>query len=910
MNVRQLHTLFNPKSIAVIGASDTPGRIGYSLFRNLTINGYSGAVYPVNPNRELVQGVKAYPNMAALPQKVDLAIIATRALTVPGMVDECISSGTLSAVVISAGFSEAGEEGNRLVTQLRRSVEANSMALLGPNCLGFIRPKSNLNASFARKMPHKGGIAFISQSGALCSAVLDWSVKEHVGFSYFVSVGEMIDIGFHDLIDYFGNDQDTKAILIYMETLTQARRFMSAARSFARTKPIIVLKVGRSQEGAQAALYHTGSITGNNQIFDAVFKRAGILRVSSITELFDCAKNLSMQRRPTGNRLAIITNAGGPGVIATDALMDQKGILADLSPETLRHLDEHMPPFWSRANPVDMLADADPARYSIALKACLRDPNVDGILAILTPQAMTDAAGVARALVEIAENAYKTVLASFMGEDDVAEGRRILTRGKIPAYEKPEDAVKSFLNMVEYQHNLKLLTETPATIPHAFTPNTADNRKIIGDIASSGRIILTAPEVRQVLTNYGIPVPKGGLVKNLREARDLADEIGYPALMKIVSPDIIYERDVEGLISDIETEDEIDPAYDRIMEAVQTKAPDARIIGMYVEEVIQKRYELLIGSKKDPIFGPIIFFGMGGVAVDIFKDTNIGIPPLNMALAQQLINGTKISTLLKGYRGTRAVNVEAIQYLLYKFAYLVMDFPEISEMDLNPLSVDERGGIVLDAKIILDDKVAGKTIKPFSHMVIRPYPKEYEKTVLIRRGRSVLLRPIRPEDEPMHEEMFRTFSAETRRFRFFGPVKESHEMLSRYTQIDYDREMAIIAELTEGDRKKMAGVVRLIADPYNETAEYAIVIGDPWHKLGLGTVMTRYILEIARARGIKKVYAYALEDNLAMIQLFKKFNFIFRREEDYWRVELQLNPVGENFSLYPGTCSPDFQSGR
>jgi len=891
MNVKQLNTLFNPKSVAVIGASDTPGRVGYSLFRNLITNGFSGSVYPVNPNRDLIQGVKAYPNMAALPQKIDLVIIATRAPTVPDMVNECIASGALSAVVISAGFSEAGEEGNRLVDQIRQSVESSGMALLGPNCLGFLRPKLNLNASFSRKMPHKGGMAFISQSGALCSAVLDWSVKEHVGFSYFVSIGEMVDIGFHDLIDYFGNDPDTKAILIYMETLTQARRFMSAARSFARTKPIIVLKVGRSQEGAKAALFHTGSITGNNQIFDAVFKRAGVLRVGSIAELFDCAKNLSMQRRPSGNRLAIITNAGGPGVIATDALMDQKGNLADLSIETMEYLDENMPRFWSRGNPIDMLADADSLRYGKALKACLRDKNVDGILAILTPQAMTDAAAVARDLVEIAKDSYKTMLASFMGEDDVAEGRRILVQGKIPAYEKPEDAVRSFLNMVEYQRNLRLLTETPATIPHAFTPNTANNREIINSIASSGRIILTAPEVREILTNYDIPVPKGGLVKNPREARELATDIGFPVVMKIVSPDIIYERDVGGVISDVQTEEEIDPAYDRIMDAVRSKAPDARIFGMYIQEMIEKRYELLIGSKKDPIFGPFIVFGMGGVAVDVFKDTNIGIPPLNMSLAQQLIDGTKISTLLKGYRGTAAVDVAAIRFLLYKFAYLIMDFPEISEMDLNPFAVDERGGIVLDAKIILDEKVAGKTVKPFSHMVICPYPREYERTVLIRRGRSVLLRPIRPEDEPMQEEMFKTFSDETKRFRFFGPIKESHELLAHYTQIDYDREIAIIAELTEEGRKKMAGVVRLITDPYNETAEYAIVIGDPWQRQGLGTIMTRYILEIARNRGIKRVYAYLLEDNANMLDLFLKFKFTHQKEEDMYRVELLLDPV-------------------
>jgi acetyltransferase len=513
MNAKKLHTLFNPKSIAVIGASDTPGHVGYSLFRNLITTGFSGSVYPVNPNRELVQGVKAYASIAAVPQKVDLAIIATHASTVPDILKECAASRVLSAIVISAGFSEAGEEGNRLADQIKQTVESNGMTLLGPNCLGFLRPKLNLNASFSRKMPLKGGIAFISQSGALCSAVLDWSVKEHVGFSYFVSVGEMVDIGFHDLIDYFGNDPETRAILIYMETLTQARRFMSAARSFARTKPIIVLKVGRSQEGAKAALYHTGSITGNNQIFDAIFRRAGILRVGSISELFDCAKNLSMQRRPNGNRLAIITNAGGPGVIATDALIDQGGNLADLSAETIQYLDEKMPRFWSRGNPIDMLADADPLRYSIALKACLRDPNVDGILAILTPQAMTDAVAVARELVEIAKDSYKTVLALFMGEEDVAEGRRILAQGKIPAYEKPEDAVKSFLNMVEYQRNLRLLTETPATIPHAFAPHTVENRRIISDIALSGRTILTAPEVKEILINYEIPVPKGRLVR-------------------------------------------------------------------------------------------------------------------------------------------------------------------------------------------------------------------------------------------------------------------------------------------------------------------------------------------------------------------------------------------------------------
>ncbi len=893
MNTKQLNTLFNPKSIAVIGASDTPGRVGYSLFRNLITNGFAGPVYPVNPNRDTVQGVKAYANIAAVPQQVDLAIIATRANTVPDLLKECAESRVLSAVVIAAGFSEAGEEGNRLADQIQHTVASSGMALLGPNCLGFLRPKLNLNASFSRKMAPKGGIAFISQSGALCNAFIEWSIKANVGFSYFVSIGEMVDIGFHDLIDYFGNDPETKSILIYMETLSQARRFMSAARSFARTKPIIVLKVGKSQEGARAALSHTGSVTGNNQIFDAAFRRAGILRVGTVAELFDCAKTLSMQRLPRGNRLAIVTNAGGPGVIATDALIDQNGYLADLSSETLDYLDGVMPPFWSQGNPVDILGDADPARYSTAVKACLRDPNVDGVLTVLTPQAMTDATAVARDLVEKTRATYKTVLAAFLGEIDVAEGRYILEQGKIPAYEKPEDAVRSFLNMYEYQWNLKLLNETPATIPHAFTPHTALNKKIISNIASSGRFVSTGPEAKLILANYDIPVAKERLACWPAEARAMAAQIGFPVRMKIASPDIIYEAEVGGVVSGIQTEEEIEPAYQKIMRTVHSRLPEARIFGVTVEQMIEKGHELLIGSKKDPIFGPVIVFGMGGTGVDVFKDINIGIPPLNMSLAQKLIDGTKIARLLKGHREMTAVDLAAIQFLLYKFAYLVMDFPEISEIDINPFVLDEHGGIVLNAKIVLDEKIAGKTVEPYSHLVICPYPKEYERTFEMRDGKAVLLRPIRPEDELMLVELFKTFSAETMRFRFFGPVKEaSHEMLIRYTHIDYDREIAIVAELTEEGRKKIIGAAGLIADPYNETAEYAIVVGDPWEKQGLGTLMTRYLLKIARDRGVKKVYAHVLEDNEIMLHVFKKFGFTLRREEDEMvRVELHLDPV-------------------
>jgi acetyltransferase len=664
---------------------------------------------------------------------------------------------------------------------------------------------------------------------------------------------------------------------------------MSAARGFARSKPIIALKVGRSQEGAQAALFHTGSLTGADQVFDAAFKRAGILRVESIAELFDCAKTLAMQRRPNGDRLAIITNAGGPGVIATDALIARQGALANVSAATRRSLAEKLPSFWKPGNPIDLLGDADPARYHAALDACLKDRNVDGILTILTPQAMTDAVAVAGELAQIAKGAYKTLLAAFMGEDDVAAARRILEQGRIPAYETPEDAVRSFLNMVAYQRNLKLLTETPATIPHAFTPHTAQNRQLIGEIAAAGRSVLTYPEVKQILANYDIPVPEGGLARSPAEARALANRLGYPVTMKVVSAQIIYESEVGGIAPEVRTPAGIAPAYRQIVSSAQEHSPLAQIAGVYVQPLIRKQHELLIGMKKDPLFGPAIVFGMGGVAVDVFKDVAIGLPPLNRALAQQLIDETRIAALLKGHRGAPAVDTAAIQFLLYKFAYLVMDFPEIKEMDLNPFAVDEQGGIVLDAKIVLDEDIAGKPARPYAHMVISPYPKEYEKTIHLKNGQPVLLRPIRPEDEPIEAEMFAAFSEDYMRFRFMGPIKDfSHELLIRYTQIDYDREIALIAELNEGGRQKMAGVVRLIADPYNETAEYAIVVADPWQRQGLGAQMTEVILEIARQRGVRTVYAYVLDDNAGMLHLFKKFGFKFRKEKEMYYVEKRL----------------------
>lgn len=878
----KLDSLFNPKSIAVIGASDTPGSVGYALFRNLISTDYEGIVYPVNHKRDSVQSIKAYRSVADLPEKIDLAIIATPAATVPDIVGGCGKAGVRFVMIISAGFKEAGREGESLYNQVEKTAKKHNIRIVGPNCLGFIRPSLKLNASFSNKMALPGSIAFISQSGALCTAILDWSVKNNVGFSYFVSIGSMMDVSYHDLIDYFGDDPNTSSILIYMESLTEARKFMSAARAFSRSKPIIVLKVGRSEAGAKAAKSHTGSLAGNDSIYDAAFERSGIIRVDTAVSLFHTAKSLSMQPRPEHNRMAVVTNAGGPGVIATDALIYSGGQVANISRETIKELDKVLPEAWSHGNPVDILGDADPKRYRKALEICINDDNVDAVLVILTPQAMTHPSDVAKELIKVKNEKRKTILATWMGGDDVMEGRRILEKGSIPVYRSPEDAVRCFSYIYRYSRNLKMLYETPATIPHAFEPDIEANKKIIKQAMEAGRGALTEAEAKEVLKNYGIPVLDNGIAASAKEAGRIAAELGYPVAMKILSPDIIHKTDIGGVKLNINSKEEAEKAFKSIMESARQHDPQAVIDGVFIEPMIKKQYELLIGCKKDALFGPAIVFGMGGVAVEVFKDTRVGLPPLNMSLARQMIERTKIYKLLKGYRNMPGVDIQSIQFLLYKFAYLVADFPEIKELDINPFSIDEHGGIVLDAKVVLDKEVADKEVKPYSHLVISPYPKEYITQFTMRNKEVAIIRPIKPEDEPMEAKMFEEFSKETERHRFFHTIKDiTHELLQRYTQIDYDREIALIAEARdrEGEGKsaetikKMAGVARLISDPNDETAEFAIVVADPWQGQGLGNKLTDEILKVARDRRIKKVYARFLKDNESIIHMFEKRDF-------------------------------------
>jgi acetyltransferase len=599
-----------------------------------------------------------------------------------------------------------------------------------------------------------------------------------------------------------------------------------------------------------------------------------------------------MQEKPSGNRLAIITNAGGPAVIATDALIAMGGNLAIFSEQTTTELNNKLPTNWSHGNPVDLLGDAGPDQYRNAVEICLKDEGVDGVLVILTPQAMTDSEKLAQEIIHLSKSYRKTILASWMGDGDVRSGKVILELGKVPDYDTPEDAVRSFLLMYRYKNNLDLLYETPSTIPHAFKPNTEKCKLLIEEISSTGRYILTENETKEILSYYDMPVPRSKVANSIMEAVSHAMEIGFPVAMKVLSPQVFHKTDIGGQRLNIRSSEEVKTAFEDIVMNVKKSVPNAEILGVLVEEMIPKKYELFIGCKKDPIFGPAIVFGMGGVAVELFNDTAVGLPPMNMALAMQMIERTKIYELLKGFRGMKSVDISAIQFLLYKFAYLVMDFPEIKDIDINPFGVDEKGGIVMDSKIILDDKVCGKPIRPYSHLCISPYPSKYIMPFTLNDNRAITLRPIRPEDEPIEREMFTHFSSETQRFRFFGPLKEvTHQMLTRYTQIDYDREIAIVGILEENGKKQMIGVGRIISDPYHDTAEFAVVVADPWQKLGLGSRLTDYLLEIAKEKKLKKVYAYALEDNTAIIHIFEKRAFqISKKDDGTYYAELNLIP--------------------
>ena len=863
-----LDPFFKPRSVAVIGASGTPGSVGCILMRNLLASPFGGVVYPVNPKRAAVQGVHCYPDLEAVPGPVDLAVIATPAAAVPGVVADCAARGVPAAVVISAGFAELGAEGRALEARVREAARGR-LRLIGPNCLGVIRPPAALNASFATSMAAPGRVALLSQSGAICTAILDWAREKHVGFSSFVSVGSMLDVDFADLIDYLADDPATGSILLYMESVGDVRKFLSAARGAARAKPIIVVKAGRHEAGARAAASHTGALAGSDAVFDAAFRRAGVLRVATIPDLFDMAEILALQPPPRGPALALVTNAGGPGVMATDALMTEGGELAALGPATLAALDAGLPPFWSRANPVDILGDATPDRYRLAVGACLKDPAVQGVLVLLTPQAMTDPTGTARVLAPLARDAGKPLLACWMGGSAVRPGREVLGGAGVPTFDAPESAVRAFLHMVQYRRNQELLYETPEALPEDWRPDSGRARAVLAAARAAGRRLLTEAEAKDVLAAYGLPVVPTVPCRTADEAVAAAGRLGYPVVLKLLSTTVTHKSDVGGVRLDLADAAAVRAAYAAVEAGAREAAGPTAFEGVTVQPMVRDRgLELIVGSSVDRQFGPVILFGAGGVLVEVLKDQALALPPLNRALARRLMERTRLYPALKGVRGRRGC-LEALETLLVRFSQLVIDFPELEEVDVNPLLAGAEGLLALDARVLL-----APADRPPPRLAIRPYPNQLTAPFRLKDGTEVTVRAVRPEDEPLIVAMHDRHSEHTIRMRYFGQVKTlTRDRLVRLCHLDYDREMALAAVRREGGAAEMLGVSRYYLDPATGEAEFALIVNDAHQGQGLGRHLLERLIAVARGRGVRRLAGPVLAENAPMLELTRALGF-------------------------------------
>jgi acetyltransferase len=866
--------MFDPNTIALIGASEREDTVGRTILENLMAS-EGRVVFPINPKRESVLGLPCFPDIASVPQHVDLAVVAVPAAGVPDVLEECAAAGVDGAIVISAGFSETGEEGRKLEERVADVRDRYPMRILGPNCLGVIRPSTGLNASFVKAQPGAGPIALISQSGALGTAMLDWAITSHIGFSTFVSVGAMVDIDFADLVDFLGEDPHTRSILIYMESVGHAKRFMSAARSFARNKPIIVLKPGRYRESAQAAVSHTGSLAGDDDVYEAAFKRAGVVRVHEVADLFNAAQALDSKRLPGGPKLAIVTNAGGLGVMATDTLIEMGGQLPPISEAGIEHLNEVLPPYWSKGNPVDVLGDADSARYVEAVRTCVKDKGVDGVLVIYTPQGKAEPQELARAVVETIKHSSKPVLTVLMGGASVAEARDIFLRADVPSYDTPEEAIETYMDMYRYTRNLELLYETPAELPVDVAPPKNNLKALVRKIAKGGRLVLTEEESKRVLTVYGIPVTKQTLTNDLDDALSVAKRVGYPVVLKIVSPDITHKTAAGGVITDVCSAEELKEAYPRLLARVSAAAPDARILGVAMQPMVKHAdFELIIGSKKDREFGAVMVFGAGGVTAEKTRDFSVGLPPLDSTLARRLMEETRIyRTMLSPPAGVAAPDLEQLEEVLTKLSNLVVDFPEIAEMDINPLILAEGALAAVDARIVIDPEALGPQ-REYAHLVITPYPTRYVAPWTLTDGTEILLRPIKPEDEPLEHAMLSSMSPETLRGRFLEVVGDiTHEMLIRFTNIDYDREMAIVAEMADGKKKRLIGVGRLIGEPQRGRGEFAVVVHDDFQGKGLGFKLVDLLIGIAQDKGLSEIDGYVSSENRRMLKVCEELGF-------------------------------------
>jgi acetyltransferase len=887
-DARPLDVFFSPKTVAVIGATETPNSVGRTLLWNLLTSPFGGTVYPVNPKRPNVLGVKAYPSVGDIPEAVDLAVIVTPPPSIPDIIRQCGDAGVTGAIVISAGFKEVGAEGAALERQVLEEARKARIRVIGPNCLGVMSPLTGMNATFATTIARPGSVGFLSQSGALCTAVLDWSLKEMVGFSAFISIGSMVDVGWGDLIDHLGNDPKTKSIVIYMESIGDARAFLSAAREVALNKPIIVIKPGRSAAAAKAAASHTGSLTGSDEVLEAAFRRSGVLRVNNISDLFYMAEVLSKQPSPQGPRLTIVTNAGGPGVLATDALIMGGGELAELSPETLAAYNGVLPVTWSHNNPVDIIGDASPERYAKALEIAAKDPNSDGMLVILTPQSMTDPTRIAEQLKPLARQEGKPVLASWMGGVDVAAGEEILNRANIPTFPYPDTAARAFNYMWQYSYNLKALYETPALPEDSadWSPDRKLVEDIIGRACGENREILTEFESKQVLAAYGIPIAKTIVAADATAAVQAAGEIGYPVVLKLFSETITHKTDVGGVQLNLGNAAAVDGAFQAIRSSVTEKVGAQHFQGVTVQPMVKLKdaYELIIGSSLDPQFGPVLLFGTGGQLVEVFKDRALALPPLNSTLARRMMEQTKIYKALKGVRGRKPVDVAALENLLVRFGALVAEQRWIKEIDINPLLASPDGLIALDARVVVHGAQVAESSVP--RAAIRPYPTRYAGQCKMKDGSEVSIRPIRPEDEPDMVKFHQTLSERSVYLRFFHLMnleqRTKHERLMRTCFIDYDREVALVGQRRnpQTGEIEILGVGRLTKLHGVNEAEIAVLVSDQWQGRGLGTELLTRLLVVGADEKVAKLVANILPDNRDMIRICEKAGFKLRHDPD------------------------------
>lgn len=885
MGKHYLNPLFAPKSVAVFGASERPDSVGQIVFQNMLQGGFKGKLYPINSQHKEIQGQRAYASIAEVGQPVDLVVIATPPKSVPGIIEECGLHGVKAAVIITAGFGEIGAEGAALERQLMENARRFNIRLIGPNCLGLMRPSIGLNATFNKGAADVGNIALVSQSGALCTAILDWATRNDVGFSSVVSMGSSTDVDFGEILDYLISDPNTHSILMYIEGIRNARSFMSALRAAARIKPVILVKVGRHPAGSRAAMSHTASLVGADDVFDAAFSRVGVVRVQTVTQLFTAARALSFGFRPAGNRLAIVTNGGGPGVMAADRASDLGLAMAELSEDTIACLNQHLPMNWSHGNPVDIIGDAQSDRYLHAIKACLDDANVDGVLAILTPQAMTKPLESAQVVIEIARNNTrdhgKPLLTCWMGETQVAESRDAFTKAHLPHFRTPEPAVEVFSHLYAYYRSQKLLMQMPGPLSHHVEPDVESARMILEGALQEHRRVLTEMESKALLAAFNIPVARTMVAHSPTEALLIGQQLGFPVAMKVNSPDITHKTDAGGVVLNLNNAHEVRAAYQHIIDNIHHNRPNARVDGISIESMIVKPNgrELMIGVTSDPVFGPVITFGAGGTTVEIMGDRAVALPPLNHFLVKDLIEGTHISKMLGHFRNLLPVNMEALEDVLLRVSEMVCELPLLKEMDINPLILDENGALAADARVVVEYRQP--SADRYAHMAIYPYPTHLVSQWQMADGTDVTIRPIRPEDAALVKKFVHDLSDESKYFRFMNSVQElTEDMLARLTQLDYSREMALVAVVEEEGREIEIGVARYSINPDGDSCEFALVIADSMGGKGLGQKLMVSLMDAARAKGLSVIEGEVLNNNHRMLKLMTRLGFAIKSSEE------------------------------